>query len=437
MTKTYVFIGPSAGPLLSSAAPMDGVSLLPPAQAGDLLNLDVSTGDLVVLVDGYFYNRPAVRHKEILYLLDRGVHVHGAASMGALRAAELHPYGMVGHGTVFAAYRDGHLVGDDEVAVLHADAENCYRPLTEALVTIRHKLRCAVTAGVCDPELAHSVIRTAKAVHFSRRTWRTILTRASTGTASAPAIAKLEDFLLTCSADIKQADAASVLSSVEAGNLAARPGSSTEWIFQETSMFLQWKSPEPEWLRLCRLFATDYPAFHEAAALADLEQRGPRTATVGTAGKLTVALQFAADVPLIDLTAPPSYYSAWLLSAERTLPTEIQMAKVAARSLYGERTRLKIDPMLQAATTSPAHLEANKHLLMINKYRSQASTFDQELDPQRIINWFRERWGVEAADVLPMVRARGFDNIRSFLHAARPYYLVDRYHQMIHLKMTS
>ena len=45
-----------------------------------------------------------------------GTQVFGAASMGALRAAELAPFGMIGVGAIFAAYRDGRLTGDDEVA---------------------------------------------------------------------------------------------------------------------------------------------------------------------------------------------------------------------------------------------------------------------------------------------------------------------------------
>jgi hypothetical protein len=51
--------------------------------------------------------------------MEQGVHVFGAASMGALRAAEMHSLGMVGIGTIFQWYRDGKIVADDEVAVRH------------------------------------------------------------------------------------------------------------------------------------------------------------------------------------------------------------------------------------------------------------------------------------------------------------------------------
>ena len=42
---------------------------------------------------GAFASVPAVRHKEILWALSEGIPVIGAASIGALRAAELTAFG--------------------------------------------------------------------------------------------------------------------------------------------------------------------------------------------------------------------------------------------------------------------------------------------------------------------------------------------------------
>ena len=61
----------------------------PPAAAGDLLRLLPDPPATLCLIDGYFDARPSVWHKEILLLIEAGVRVFGAASMGALRAAEL------------------------------------------------------------------------------------------------------------------------------------------------------------------------------------------------------------------------------------------------------------------------------------------------------------------------------------------------------------
>jgi hypothetical protein len=57
--------------------------------------------------------------------------------MGALRAAELHPYGMVGNGSVFEMCRYGVIDADDEVAVMHDEAPEYHR-MSDSLVVFRH-----------------------------------------------------------------------------------------------------------------------------------------------------------------------------------------------------------------------------------------------------------------------------------------------------------
>ena len=82
----------------------------------------------------------AVWHKEILLALERGIEVWGAASMGALRAAELAPFGMRGVGAIYRAFARGALVADDEVAVAHLPAAQGYRAVSDALVNLRDGL---------------------------------------------------------------------------------------------------------------------------------------------------------------------------------------------------------------------------------------------------------------------------------------------------------
>ena len=83
-----------------------------------------------------------VWHKELLWAMSQGVHVLGAGSIGALRAAEPEAFGMVGEGRIFEAYRSGVLEpyyrpfeDDDEVAVVHAPAELGYGLLWTHLST--------------------------------------------------------------------------------------------------------------------------------------------------------------------------------------------------------------------------------------------------------------------------------------------------------------
>ena len=95
--------------------------------------------------------------------------------MGALRAAECHPFGMVGVGDVFRAYREGELTDDDEVALAHADADSDFRPLSVPMVNVRATIRAAVDAEVIDTDAAQQLIAATKARYFPERTWPDLL----------------------------------------------------------------------------------------------------------------------------------------------------------------------------------------------------------------------------------------------------------------------
>ena len=142
-----------AGPSLDRAdASVPGITYLPPAAEGDIYRAARQGPRAIGLIDGYFEAQPAVWHKEILWAMSEGIHVFGAASMGALRAAELWSFGMVGAGVIYRAYRRGTLIDDAEVAVLHGPAELGYPSVTEALVNVRANLSRARARGVLSNE---------------------------------------------------------------------------------------------------------------------------------------------------------------------------------------------------------------------------------------------------------------------------------------------
>ena len=81
----------------------------------------------IVLIDGSFNQTLAVWHKELVFALLQGVYCIGAASMGAIRAAELDRYGMRGIGKIYDAFRSGE--EDDSLVILQYDPES-FRPLS-------------------------------------------------------------------------------------------------------------------------------------------------------------------------------------------------------------------------------------------------------------------------------------------------------------------
>src|SRR4029077_11589114 len=109
--------------------------------------------------------------KEIVWAMAAGVHVFGAASIGALRAAELDAFGMRGVGRIYEDFRDGVLSDDDEVAVLHGPEKLGYPPVTEAMVNIRATLAVAVRDRILSPQAAAALADNAKAVFYKERTY--------------------------------------------------------------------------------------------------------------------------------------------------------------------------------------------------------------------------------------------------------------------------
>ena len=168
----YVFLGPSL-PLDQARAILDA-TYLPPVQQGDLLRLLERKPRYVGIIDGYFETVPAVWHKEILLAMREGVHVFGAASMGALRAAELQPFGMIGVGKIFQGFSDETIIADDEVAVRHGPAELGYLPLNQSLVDIRDSCAAALEERIIGAPLAAKIVSAARVLAFWDRTCDTI-----------------------------------------------------------------------------------------------------------------------------------------------------------------------------------------------------------------------------------------------------------------------
>lgn len=219
---TFLFLGPT----LSSdeaLAILPDAQVFPPANAGDIYLAAKAGANVIGIIDGYFEQVPSVWHKEILYALSRGVHVFGASSMGALRAAELHPFGMVGIGSVFEQYRDGVYEDDDEVAVRHAAEDAGFAPLSEAMVNVRDGLARALDRGLIVQGTHDVLVRELKLRSYPSRSWRIVRAVAESEGLPADQIEVLLAFVASERPNIKRDDAIellTVLSSLERRGVA-------------------------------------------------------------------------------------------------------------------------------------------------------------------------------------------------------------------------
>jgi hypothetical protein len=231
-----VFAGPSLPP---GPAPTTGIDVTfrPPVKQGDVYRLALTRPRVIGIVDGHFEQVPAVWHKEILWAMAQGIHVFGAASMGALRAAELWPFGMIGVGRIFEAYRDERIVDDDEVALRHGPAEAGYVALSEAMVNIRATLERAGNEGVVSERTRATLEPIAKQLFYPERVYPRILAVGRENGLPDAELSALARWLPANKVDQKRQDALAMLRRIEAFFAGDPAPKSVSYRFQHTDMW--------------------------------------------------------------------------------------------------------------------------------------------------------------------------------------------------------
>jgi hypothetical protein len=162
--RIVVFVGPSAPreKTFPSEAIVPG-----PALRGALEALAEPSRTLVVLCDVAFFQRAAPTHVELKNFINRGGFLIGAASAGALRAAEFREPAVTGVGYVYDAVRAGLLTDDSELAV--GMREDNSEPLTVSLIDVRRLLSLARSFGI-QANVLQECFQIARDLYFLHRT---------------------------------------------------------------------------------------------------------------------------------------------------------------------------------------------------------------------------------------------------------------------------
>jgi len=441
----YLFVGPS----LPEAALLagDDVVVRPPVAAGDLPRLAVRPGDVVAIADGYFHQTRAVRHKEILDLLDAGVTVLGAASMGALRAAELDVLGMGGVGRIYRAYRRGELTADDEVTLVHGSADEGYRAVSEPLVNIRATLDLAVREGLLDAAAAAGIVTALTQRPYRLRSYPDALHLAREANVGDTNVELLRELFTTRPVNRKREDTLRLLAVLRRVGGTARPRTDRE----PTVYLHRWRLgartvdtadgsvAEMAVLRICQLFAGDYPAFQRDMVFAALASECAKTCgPLDATDPLDAALAHARhrDVLPDHRTLEPGdldYLDPWFSKSE--LDTGSVRDRLAAFLVRSFRIAPSIpaDAMaLDQLRSRPAAAAAARIALAAAQMNEQAHQrqdgFDiHALSADRIEDYLAYRWGVEVPDLEHHAQDRGVPSVEVLIAAARPYYLLAKY----------
>jgi hypothetical protein len=250
--SVHVFVGPTLS-RQEVAGELEAAEVFGPAAFGDVYRSVKARPEAIAIIDGYFERVPATWHKEILWAMSGGVHVFGASSMGALRAAELADFGMQGVGAIYEAYRSGALEDDDEVAIVHGPPEGGFVVASEAMVNVRATLRAAVAAGVIEERTGDLLVRLAKARFYAERSYASAIREAELQGGDVAQLRALREWLPGGTIDQKAADARLLLRHIR-----------------------EWLRSEPKALRVnYRFESTD--AWLEASRAADASGESPGT----------------------------------------------------------------------------------------------------------------------------------------------------------------
>ena len=195
--RVVVFLGPSLP--LREARRLLRADYRPPARQGDVFRAIDARPEVIVLIDGVFESAPSVWHHELLAAHASGIALLGASSMGALRAAEL-PGIVKPIGEIARRFASGQWNDDAFVALLHADAEHQFKPLTLPWVNVWATAR----AARLSPKHSRELCAVAEAQFYQSRTWRSVLDALGWGEA-------LRNRVLAASVDLKADDARACL----------------------------------------------------------------------------------------------------------------------------------------------------------------------------------------------------------------------------------
>lgn len=419
--KTVVYCGPTVSHV-DVATHLPEAEVRPPAARGDVYREDWARGDRAIIIDGYFRDRLSVGHKEILWLLDQGVQIYGSASMGALRAAELRSYGMIGVGAIFDMYAADEIEGDDEVAVLHGPEELRYCPLSAAMVNLRYGCRVAVASGAISPTNAAHILQLSKERPFFDRTWESL--RRDIAPHCLDDLVTLRERIEAGDWNLKKLDAIQALKLTQCRaddrtEVAERDATLSRITVHEA---LRWRSRRPSlsglWmsdfdvLDAARLFDSDYPELHQ-----DLLS-GLLTEMIDAETRPGMLLGAEAGTDL-----PPAL-QAWLTAEEQ---------KALSADEQHRRIMVRVWPTWQARDWRPSVLDRMRCMCQWSDWEETVHRADEanrnrpvKIPPPEICGkLFLRHWsGGKNSAQIEMAR-RGFYSFEELGHAVGRFFALD------------
>jgi hypothetical protein len=435
--SVVVFLGPSL-PVAAARAVLDA-TYLPPCRMGDVFVAAQGKPKAIVIIDGYFEQTPAVWHKEILHAMAQGIVVFGGSSMGALRAAELRDFGMVGVGRVFEDYASGVLEDDDEVAVQHLPQEAGYACRSDAMVNLRHGLSLAREAGVISTGTHDRLLRRAKAEHYPQRSWHALFTWAPEAGLDAGEVAALRGFVASHGPDLKRDDALATLRAVVAWREHGAPPAKVDYEFQPTVFWEHLRTyfaptravadgqqvAHERLVQHVRLARADRAPLRERALLLFLVEQEARRLGLGRAEPKAALERFRRRRDLGNAAALGRWLEREHVSQQECLDLaalEIALRDVEAR--YAEQVNQRLATALKLQGhygDTVERVEDKWRRLRALGLETPAESDVESIDA--VLEWYQRQFGRVHGDLVQHAAELGFGSMRQFLSELLAEYL--------------
>ena len=445
--RAVVFIGPSLSLVdaRTMCADDDAIDWRAPARMGDVYRAALRKPDVILVIDGYFEQVPSVWHKEVLFAISQGVPVWGASSMGALRAAELHAFGMRGIGRIFEAYASGAINDDDEVAIVHGQGDGRFALASEAMVNLRFALADARTEGLIDRALQEQLTELAKARFYPQRSWDGLWQDAAAAGIPDAALDALRRHVTLVRPNQKRDDAATALRALcahlaDLKSADPQPAATPDFSFEHT---LYWETVEnyfrhaaapaqgeavdaaeatTERLRNhVRLFDPERDRTLERALLFALVEQEAKRLRVGQRGSpsddATALRRFRQRRGLLGRQALATWMAQQQLDTDACLQlarAEQRLREIAMRQVV--QVDAWLEPVLKAEGRwhqRVVEVRSKWHALKAQGIHG-ASNADVG-DPDAVLAWYQQRHGVVDGDLQTHLAERGFASERHFL----------------------
>jgi hypothetical protein len=449
----FVFVGSSL-PVSEARHTLDAI-YLPPAKTGDVYRAALHKPQAIALIDGYFDQVPTVWHKEILWAMAQGIHVFGSSSMGALRAAELHAFGMEGIGQIFEAFLSEVLEDDDEVAVAHAQAEADFMALSVAMVDIRATVQHALAADIIDKSLHDALLSAAKGLHYSQRNHPAMIAAVRQQGISNAQLDSFEAWFPDNRIHLKRLDAIELLQTLKsrfstpqaAKEVAFHFETSLHWhnfVKQAGTLSIQPDTPQPvhlsaDWL-LDELRLNPQAYYHvfrltllQLAAVRIAQSEGwslPAQSDNGMVGDYQQQMGMS-----------PEQFTAWLSQNDLT-PDQLEAVLVdysRIAQLQAEWYARVLDALpdvlrLSGNYASLARRATRKQSLLTEHYLQTPDMRDTGLDETGLYQWYfceRLQQSAVPADISTHIKQAGFESSEHFKRALIREYCYTTHKQKI------